>query len=91
MSRSETSVGIIRREERLKLEVFRDDEAAAEAAAEILAPRQNREFSLASSGNVLLRCPSGESCVAESCALVPAARRLPRFPLFVPMPLLKRR
>ena len=28
MSMSETSVGIIRREERLKLEVFRDDEAA---------------------------------------------------------------
>jgi len=36
---SEPSVDIIRREERLKLEVFRDDEAAAEAAAEILAPQ----------------------------------------------------
>src|SRR5271165_5262584 len=49
------------------------------------------EFSLASSGTVLLRCPGGESCVAESYALVPAGRLLPRLPLFVRRPLSKRR
>ena len=91
MSMSETSVGIIRREERLKLEVFRDDEAAAEAAAEILAPRQNREFSLASSGNVLLRCRGGEFCFAGSCVLVRAVRRRLPCPQFAPPRLSKRR
>src|SRR5208337_3741005 len=49
------------------------------------------EFSLASSGTVLLRCPGGESCVAESYALVPTGRLLPRLPLFVRRPLSKRR
>ena len=87
---SETSVAFIRREER-RIEVFRDDEAAAEAAAEILAPRQNREFGLASSGNVLLRCRGGEFCFAGSYVLVRAVRRLLPCPQFAPPRLSKRR
>src|SRR5208283_5425885 len=41
------------------------------------------EFSLASSGTVLLRCPGGESCVGEWCASIRAVQRLPRCPLSV--------
>jgi hypothetical protein len=64
---SEPSAGIIRREERLKLEVFRDDEAAAEAAAEILAPqRRFRSSSMAASS--WPQAPDGRhgSCSARS-------------------------
>jgi hypothetical protein len=59
MSMSETSVGIIRREERLKLEVFRDDEAAAEAAAEILAPQA--KIPVAEHGRFVMAASAGRT------------------------------